>query len=71
MTDNKTETQIRLARSIEALNVYRDMENAARKTLAIAVEDSRKAKEKYEELFHKDQTEQVKKLKEDYCHSTK
>ena len=68
---NETETQIRLRRATEALAAYRSEENEARKALAAAVESTRKAKEKMEELFARDQAERVKQLEAEYNHCTK
>ena len=48
---NETENQIYLRRSKEALASTREAESNARRALAQAVEQTQKAKEKYERLF--------------------
>lgn len=52
---NETENQTRLRRAKESLATSREVEAAARKALADAVESTRKAKERYEELFAKEE----------------
>jgi len=66
----ETKTQYLLRNAKDSLQSYRDHENELRKALAAAAESTRKAKEKYEELFLKDQQEQVAALKKEYMHCT-
>lgn len=65
-----TDNQIRLKRAKDALGIYRDAEIEARKRLADAVESTRRAKEKYEELFAAEERAEVERRKSDYCHAT-
>lgn len=67
----ETQTQALLRNAKQALEAYRQQENEARKALASASESVRKAKEKYEALFLKEQEEAVKAMKADYMHCTK
>ena len=69
MNDTKTQQLLRNAK--QALASYRQQEDDARKALAMAVESTRMAKDKYEALFAKDQDEQVAKLRDEYNHCTK
>lgn len=48
---NETENQVRLRRAKESLAAYRDAETQARKALADAVNATKLAKDRYEELF--------------------
>jgi TorA maturation chaperone TorD len=56
---NETKTQSLLRNAKQALAYYRQQEDEARKALAMAAETTRKAKEKYEALFTKEQNEAV------------
>ena len=67
---NETKTQTLLRNAKQALESYRQQENEARKALAMAADSTRKAKEKYEALFAKEQEEVVAKLKAEYNHCT-
>jgi len=67
---NETKTQTLLRNAKQALELYRQQENEARKALAMAADATRKAKEKYEALFMKEQEETVAKLKAEYNHCT-
>lgn len=67
----ETQTQALLRNAKQALEAYREKENEARKALASASESVRRAKEKYESLFLKEQEEAVKAMKADYMHCTK
>ncbi len=66
-----TKTQFLLKNAKEALEAYRNQENELRKALADAIETTRKAKEKYEDLFGKNEQEVAKALREQYRHATK
>jgi hypothetical protein len=67
---NETKTQSLLRNAKQALDLYRQEENEARKALFMASESTRKAKEKYESLFQKEQDEAVAKLRAEYNHCT-
>ena len=67
---NETKTQTLLRNAEQALKSYREQENEARKALAMAVESTRKAKEKWEALFAKEQDEAVARLLSEYRHCT-
>lgn len=49
--NHETEDQTRVRRASEALAACRERENEARKALASAVESTKRAKERHEELF--------------------
>lgn len=51
MNMNETENQTRLRRAKEAIAAFRETEAAARKALNDATEATKRAKERYEELF--------------------
>ena len=70
MKMNETKTQILLRNAKHALESYRQQENEARKALAMYADSTRKAKEKYEALFAKQQDEAVAKFKAEYRHCT-
>jgi len=67
---NETKTQTLLRNAKQALESYRQQENEALKALAMAADSTRKAKEKYEALFLKEQEEAAAKLKAEYRHCT-
>jgi len=66
----ETQTQTLLRNAEQALKSYREQENEARKALAMAADSTRKAKEKYEALFAKEQDEAVARLLSEYRHCT-
>lgn len=68
---NETENQIRLRRAKEILATNRAMENEARKALADAIESSKRAKERYEELFAAEEKAEFARRKASYLHCTK
>lgn len=47
----ETESEMRLRRQKDAVNAYREIEDQARVELARAVENTRAAKARYDELF--------------------
>lgn len=59
----EAEDNARLARAREELAKYRNAENEARKALALAVESTRKAKEKHDALFEECQKRAVDRRK--------
>jgi hypothetical protein len=67
---SETQTQALLRNARQALDVYRDQENEARKELARAVELTRRAKEKHGALFAKEEAETVARMKAGYYHCT-
>lgn len=67
---NETENQIRLRRAKESVAAYQAAENEARKALASAVEFTKRAREKYEELFLAEQNRECAKRLADYNHCT-
>ena len=71
MMINESETQIRLRRATEALQIAKARENEARQALASAVQSTATAKAKYEELFHRWNKEEYAKQMNDYRHCTK
>lgn len=68
---SETEDQTRLRRAQEALIVYQWSETEARKILAAAVESTKRAREKYEELFLAAENREVKRRLATYDHCTK
>lgn len=68
---HETEDQTRLRRAKEALAQYRQREDEARKALAAAVESTKRAKEKYEEMYLAEEKREVERLKASYLHCTK
>lgn len=67
----ETEIQVRLRRAKESLESARDAEDSLRKALADAVRRTATMKEKYSELFQKDQQEEYRRRLERYAHCTK
>jgi hypothetical protein len=68
---NETENQIRLRRAKEAVSACRFVESEARKALASAVESTKQAREKYEELFMAEEKQERARSMRDYSHCTK
>ncbi len=66
---HETETQTRLRRAKESLAAYKNAEDEARKILAGAMESTKRAREKYEELFlAEDKREHARKMNAyDHC----
>lgn len=60
---SETDTEIRLRRAKEALQRCMDIESNLRKELARASKSTAQAKERYEELFMRNEREQVEILK--------
>lgn len=67
---NETENQTRLRRAKESLAAYQSAETEARKALARAVESTRAARSKYEELFRTEETLECARLRKTYNHCT-
>jgi len=66
----ETENQTRLRRAKEALVALQAAEAEARKALADAIESTKRARAKYEELFcNEENAERARRLK-DYYHGT-
>jgi hypothetical protein len=57
--NNETEDQTRLRRAKEAMASCQSAENEARKSLALAVESTKRSREKYEELFLAEEKREV------------
>lgn len=57
-----TESQIILKRAKDSLETYREIEREARAKLNQAVEDTKRAKEKYEHLFLEEEKREFKRL---------
>jgi hypothetical protein len=68
---NETETQIRLRRSKEALAAARDAEAAARRILADSIESTKRAKDRYDELFAAEESAECARRRKEYMHATK
>lgn len=68
---SETEDQTRLRRAREALIAYQWSETEARKILAAAVDSTKRAREKYEELFIAAENREVKRRLATYDHCTK
>lgn len=68
---NETENQTRLRRAKESLTTARDTEAIARKALNDATEGTKRAKERYEELFMAEEKAEALRRKADYRHETR
>lgn len=71
MQMNETENQTRLRRAKEALEQCRTREKELRVDLAAAVESTKRAKSRYEELFLEEERLETDRLKRTYSHCTK
>lgn len=69
--NHETESQTRLRRAKEALENYQAAEAEARKALHHATESTKRAREKYSELFHAEENRVRERLIKDYNHCTK
>lgn len=69
--NNETEDQTRCRRAKEAVAICQERENELRKALADAVESTKRAREKYSELFQAAENREVARLKASYNHCTK
>ena len=67
---HETEAQIRLRRAKDAVAIYQDAEASARQAHFQATEATKRARERYEELFLAEQQAEVKRRKEAYNHAT-
>lgn len=67
---NETETQTRLRRAKEALAAYQNAEAEARKVLAGAIESTKRARDKYAELFLAEETRERARRMDTYNHCT-
>lgn len=67
---NETDDQIRLRRAKEAIDSLRDKENELRKALAMAVDATKRARERYEELFDAAEKREVARKMAQYNHCT-
>ncbi len=68
---HETDNQIRLRRAAESLIAARAAEAAARRALNEAIEATKRAKEKHEELFIAEEKAEVTRRKGAYDHCTK
>jgi hypothetical protein len=68
---NETELQTRLRRAKESLAAARAIETTARIALANAVQDTKRAKERYEALFLAEDAAEKNRRNENYRHATK
>lgn len=66
----ETENQTRLRRAKETLAACWHAEAEARKALAAAVESTRRAKERHEELFALEEQQEIARRRADYRHTT-
>lgn len=71
MTMTETENQTCLRRAKVALDAAREIESSARQALAAAVAATKRAKERHEELFLAEESEEIARRKSDYRHQTK
>lgn len=67
---HETEQQIRLRRAKDALTTCREKEAEARQVLARAVESTRNAKERYQELFLAEEQAEQSRRRTEYRHAT-
>jgi hypothetical protein len=68
---SETENQIRLRRAKESVIACQAVEMEARRALASAVESTKLAREKYEELFMAEEKQERARSMRDYNHCTK
>jgi len=71
MTQHETETQCRLRRAKEALEAARAQEISAIQALNDARKSKERAKERYDELFSKEEQEEARRRMSDCRHTTK
>lgn len=69
MTTTETEDQTRVRRAKEAVALCQSRENEARKALAEAAESTKRAREKYEELFAASEQREVARRRAQYNHA--
>jgi hypothetical protein len=67
---NETESQTRLRRAKESVIALQAAEAEARKALADATESTKRAREKYEELFVNEEKAERARRKNNYDHCT-
>lgn len=68
--NTETESQTRLRRAKESVLALQAAEAEARKALAYAIESTKRAREKYEELFIKEENAECARRKNNYDHCT-
>lgn len=68
---SETDTQIRLRRAKEAWEAAKETETTARRALATAMEETRRAKDRHEQLWLQNEAEEVSRRKLGYLHTTK
>lgn len=71
MLANETENQTRLRRATKSLEDCRAAENEASKALALAVESTKRTRERWEQLFLVEEKQESARLREAYNHATK
>lgn len=69
--NNESEHQTRLRRAKESVAACQDAEVVARKVLAAATESTKRAREKYEELFMAEEKRECDRRVNGYNHCTK
>ena len=67
---NETESQTRLRRAKESIAAYQDAERVARNAHTQAMADTKRAREKYSELFQAEENREVARRLNDYNHCT-
>lgn len=67
----ETEHQTRLRRAKESLAACREREAEARKALNDATEDTKRAKDKHDELFIAEENREANRRRTEYNHCTK
>ncbi len=70
MTAHETDTQTRLRRAKEALDAAREHERSCIQALNDARKSKERAKERYSELFHQEEQEEVARRRAEYRHAT-
>lgn len=70
MKANETEIQIRMRRAKESIEHCQQAEIEARKALASAIESTKRAREKYQELFMAEEGREYARRKNEYNHCT-
>jgi hypothetical protein len=67
----ETDNQTRLRRAAESLAACRLAEDEARKSLALAVNSTKRARQRHSELFEAEENAERKRRQDNYRHETK
>lgn len=68
---HETEDQTRLRRAKESISACQDRENECRRALAAAAESTKRARERFEEIYLAAEKHEVTRLRAQHNHCTK